>query len=196
MVDVVGVITVSSLCISNIFYYQHYKVEAKETIRIVQQWVRSWYFDTETANEYDLSRKRFFYWLENRRGNELPSYSVDKIKVWISNHLDPYAIMSLNHIRLHVRGLSQRTTSPGEALHCSMKSGFDKIFAAMTPAVSANTMMNKAQRKAKTIAKKMQARHRRRISGQNSIHVIILLISVQVKHTTNGNWQNNTKLFV
>ena len=58
----------------------------------------------------------------------------------------------MNHAHLHVRGMSQQTTSPGEAMHYSMKSGFDKVYSSMSLEVSASTMMNKAERKGKKIA--------------------------------------------
>ena len=60
----------------------------------------------------------------------------------------------VNYYRLLIAGLNGRTTSIGEQMHHSMKSGFDKVLARMSPEKSADNMMNKAQRKGKNQARK------------------------------------------
>jgi len=117
----------------------------------VKAWIKTWFFDVETQDEYDLSRREFFVWLTEQTDKSLPEFTVIALRQWIINHLSPYESMWLNYTRLFTGGLDQRTTSIGEALHWSMKSGFDKVFAAMAPEVAANTMMNKSERKGKKI---------------------------------------------
>ena len=82
----------------------------------------------------------------------LPVYTVNAIRSWIYVNLEPYESMWANHTRLYVRGMDQRTTSPAESLHASMKTGHNRVFAGMRLDVSANTMMNKAQKKGKQIS--------------------------------------------
>ena len=55
--------------------------------------------------------------------------------------------MWVNCYRLNTRGQSMRTSSIGEAMHWSMKGGFDQVYATMTLEKSATTMMNKANRR-------------------------------------------------
>ena len=95
----------------------------------------------------------FFSWLQELKENKtFPEYSVQKIRLWVHENLDPYDHMWLNYQRTHVGGMSQRTTSIGEALHASMKSGYDKVFASMGVDRSATLMMDKAERKGKRVA--------------------------------------------
>ncbi|KAG7344907.1 SWIM zinc finger domain protein [Nitzschia inconspicua] len=54
--------------------------------------------------------------------------------------------MWLNHLRLHVCTVNLRTTSVNEAMHSSLKSGFDGVRAEMGTDVAANRMMDKTQR--------------------------------------------------
>lgn len=122
----------------------------------LKMWVKSWFFDVESELEYNESRRMFFQWLSNVDTRILPLHSVAAIRTWIRANLDPYDTMWLNYLRLNVCGMNARTTSVGEAMHRSMKIGYDGIKASMSIDVSANTMMNKAKKRVRSCSALMQ----------------------------------------
>jgi len=120
--------------------------ETQRAIDVVRWFVRSWFFDLETAEEYKHSRSYLNTWLDRARGKVLDDTTVNSIKTWLEARLQPLQKMWLNHERLYVCTMNLRTTSICEAMHSSMKSGFDGVRAAMDTCLSADTMMDKAQR--------------------------------------------------
>ncbi|KAG7345407.1 hypothetical protein IV203_032938 [Nitzschia inconspicua] len=54
--------------------------------------------------------------------------------------------MWLNNLRLQICTVNLRTTSVSEAMHSSLKSGFDGVRAGIRTDVAVNTMMDKTQR--------------------------------------------------
>jgi hypothetical protein len=123
--------------------------EAKEIAEIARKWIKTWCFNVETEREYQLSKKLFLEWLGEQEEVTMSTACVVAIKVWIVKCLEPYENMWLNHRRLNVYGQGQRTTSIGEAMHSSMKSGASGVKASMNVNVAANCMMDNAQRKGK-----------------------------------------------
>jgi hypothetical protein len=122
---------------------------AKETAEIARLWVKSWAFDVETEGEYELSKKLFYKWLGEQEEVTMSTACVLAIKLWILKCLEPHENMWLNYKRLNVYGQGQRTTSIGEAMHWSMKSGASGVKASMNVNVAANCMMDNAERKGK-----------------------------------------------
>jgi hypothetical protein len=120
---------------------------ATSALEIVRMWVKTWFFDVEREEEYQHSKSTFLVWLdESKKNGVLPAYTVDSIKVWITNSLQTTESMWLNHRRLYVCTMNVRSTSIAEAMHWSMKSSHDGIRSGMSPHVSANTMMDKVSR--------------------------------------------------
>jgi hypothetical protein len=87
-----------------------------------------------------------------KRNGVLPPHTIKSIKVWIIKHLQKSESLWVNYIRLFVPTMNMRTTSIAEALHWSMKSGYDGVCSGNKTEVSASKMMDKAARKAKEIA--------------------------------------------
>ena len=124
-------------------------------IKTVRLWVKSWFFDVESKKEYLCSKNLFNKWLDEQATQTNISISlVEVIKVWVTDKLEHYENFWVNYIRLMVPGMEQRTTSIGEAMHHSMKSGFDCVQSSMSLDKSAISQINKAQRKAKISQKK------------------------------------------
>ena len=124
-------------------------------IKTVRLWVKSWFFDVESKKEYLCSKSLFNKWLDEQVIQEnISILLVEVIKVWVTNKLEHYENFWVNYIRLTVPGMEQRTTSIGEAMHHSMKSGFDGVRSSMSLDKSAISQINKAQRKAKISQKK------------------------------------------
>lgn len=61
--------------------------------------------------------------------------------------------MWVNFYRLHNPGQSQRTTSPGEALHSSMKNGHDRVYAGCSAQKSTESMVSKTEQRTDAISK-------------------------------------------
>ena len=123
-----------------------------KVIETVKYWVYSWYFYIESEAEFNLSKALFFEWLEeNKKKKILPVLTVMTIKTWVDNHLMPFESFWLNHTRLFVGGMDQRTSSTAEAMHWSMKSGFDAVRAGMNADVAAETMCDKSLRLTKNL---------------------------------------------
>jgi hypothetical protein len=121
-------------------------------IETVKYWVYSWFFYVESQIEFDVSKALFFDWLENNKKVKiLPVHTVMTIKTWVDNHLMPFESFWLNHTRLFVGGMDQRTSSTAEAMHWSMKLGFDAVRAGMNADVAAETMCDKSIRKTKDL---------------------------------------------
>ena len=123
--------------------------EAKATAEHARLWIKSWCFDVETEGEYKLSKELFYKWLGEQQEETMSTACVEAIRLWILKCLEPYQNMWLNYKRLNVYGQGQRTTSIGEAMHSSMKSGASGVKASMNVNVAANCMMDNAERKGK-----------------------------------------------
>ena len=100
---------------------------------------------------------------------------ADRIRVWVKENLAPYDPMWVNCYRLHTHGQSQRTTSICEALHASIKSGFDKVYSSLSPKNAAIAIMHKSLRKghvnAKINAKQFLSTPLRTISDTAACHL-------------------------
>lgn len=131
------------------------KKRADPVISIIKMWIKSWFFDVETCHEYTVSVRLFFQFLDKMENEHtLHANLVEEICLFVKSKLNPYEPMWVNYHRLFIGGMNGRTTSIGEQMHWSMKSGFDKIVARMSPEKSADTMMNKAQRRGQKQARK------------------------------------------
>ena len=124
-------------------------------IKTVRLWVKSWFFDVESRREYLYSKNLFNKWLDDQALiNNITNSLVEIIKVWVKDKLEHYENFWVNYIRLSVPGMGQRTTSIGEAMHHSMKSGFDGVRSSMSLDRSVNLQVDKAERKAKITQKR------------------------------------------
>ena len=65
---------------------------------------------------------------------------------WVEK-LQNYAPFLFHHLRLFVCGMNQHTTNPNEQLHWLIKSGYDKVLAAMSVCKSARNMVSKSERR-------------------------------------------------
>ena len=119
---------------------------AKTSAEVARCWIKTWFFDVESSDEHCHSKAEFHTWLESQKG-VLTEQGVLAIKVYIIKRLEPHEVMWLNWRQKFVLGFEQRTTSIGEALHFSMKSGADGVRPNMNADVAANTMVDKAQRR-------------------------------------------------
>ena len=129
--------------------------QAKIVIDIVKSWVKTWFFDIESEEEYKVSKSRFYKWLQEQFEKEyIPLNMYQAIKTWIVTCLDQNDSHWLNYLRLNVCGMNQRTSSVCESLHASMKSSYDKVEASMSTTTSANVQMTKAQRRGNQQCKK------------------------------------------
>ena len=63
--------------------------------------------------------------------------------------MEHYEKFWVNYVRLFLPGMGQKTTSIGEAMHHSMKSGFDGVSSSMSLDKSINLQVDKVQRKGK-----------------------------------------------
>jgi len=118
----------------------------------VKKWVKTWFFEVETPEEYEISQNRFYIWLDLQvNEKQISTHLLEGIKVWIKNQLSKHERQWLNYVRLHVPGMDQRTSSVGEALHWSMKSGFDGVQSSMAPETAAVKMVTKANRRGKKV---------------------------------------------
>jgi hypothetical protein len=118
----------------------------------VRKWVKTWFFDIESQEEYEVSQNGFYIWLDLQvNDKQVLTHLVEGIKVWIKNQLSKHDRQWLNYVRLSVPGMDQRTSSVGEALHWSMKSGFDGVQSSMAPETAAVKMVTKANQKGKSV---------------------------------------------
>ena len=125
-----------------------------EAQSILYQFVKQWGYDVETIDEYKESKRRFYSWLQSQKASkDLPAWLIDMIRVWVEKHLVPYDSMWVSCFRLYTPGQSQRTTSPGEALHHFMKSGHNAICVAFSTQKTAKTIVNKSERKTHSVSK-------------------------------------------
>jgi hypothetical protein len=129
---------------------------AKKCAETARLWIKSWFFDVESEDEYKFSRSRFNDWL-SKQVEVLGQPCIDAIKVYIVKKLEPYEALWLNYTHLHVLGCNQHTMSIGEAMHWSMKSGTCGVRASMNADVAAGAMMDKAERKGQAKATKNAA---------------------------------------
>ena len=142
---------------------------ADPVISIIKMWIKTWFFDVETKEEYVLSVHLFFTFLDKmEKDKRLDLFVVEEIRTFVKSKLQPHEEMWVNYHRLLVPGLNGRTTSIGEQMHHSMKSGFDKVLARMSPEKSADNMMNKAQRKGKNQARKNAQKDAKTSTNNNS----------------------------
>jgi hypothetical protein len=122
--------------------------KAKLVVDTVKAWVKTWFFDVESKEEYDFSKKRFYKWLDKQLlDKNTPDNLFKAIKLWIGTNLDHYDSHWLNYLQLNVCGMNQCTSSISEALHSSMKSSFDEVQSNMSTCTSAMTQMTKAERR-------------------------------------------------
>ncbi|KAG7357777.1 MULE transposase domain containing protein [Nitzschia inconspicua] len=76
--------------------------DQQAAIETVRFFVRSWFFDLETREEYEYSRAALRKYLGEGGGKVLPQHTVDSIKAWLTTSLEKSETMSLNYLRLHV----------------------------------------------------------------------------------------------
>ena len=88
----------------------------------------------------------------------LSQVSVQAVMIWITTCLELLNCLWVNYHGLFVSGKDVRTTSFGEALHWSMKSGVYDVRSNMSIAKAADMTMIKSEHKNKNTAKKMQIR--------------------------------------
>ena len=114
------------------------KTQIDSSVNTFKLWINTWWFYIENHSEYVVSKDRLFLWLEQKVNEGIfPSLTVSAMQVWIQNCLEDKENLWLNCVRLYVSGMDQRTTSPAEGLHWSIKSGFDKVLASMNIETSA-----------------------------------------------------------
>ncbi|KAG7368905.1 MULE transposase domain containing protein [Nitzschia inconspicua] len=123
--------------------------EMHRAIDVVRWFVKSWFFDLESCEEYNHSRSYLIAWLEQGSGSVLTPHIVNSIKTWVTTHLRPLEKMWLNFERLYLCTMDLRTTSISESMHASMKSGFDGVRAGMDTTSSANAVVGKSTRRQK-----------------------------------------------
>ena len=124
--------------------------QAKIVIDIIKSWVKLFFFDVESVEEYKISKFCFYKWLEEQFDNKfIPLNMHQAIKTWIITCLDHYDSHWLNYHQLNVCGMNQRTSSVCESLHASMQSSYDKVEASMPTSTSANVQMTKDQKRGK-----------------------------------------------
>jgi hypothetical protein len=122
-------------------------------IDMIRDWIKTWFFELESEDEYRHSVGELLQFLDMTQENGvLPPHTIESIKVWIIKHLQKSESLWVNYLRLFVPTMNMRTTSIAEALHWSMKSGYDGVCSGNKTEVSASKMMDKAARKAKEIA--------------------------------------------
>jgi hypothetical protein len=91
-------------------------------INTVQDWIKSWFFDVETKEEYVHSTGELLDFQDMSCENQvLPFYSAESIKTWLVGTLQKCESLWNNHERLYVESMNMRTTSVAESLHWSMK---------------------------------------------------------------------------
>ncbi|KAG7357913.1 hypothetical protein IV203_014529 [Nitzschia inconspicua] len=110
-------------------------------IDAVRWFVKSWFFDLESCEEYNHSRSYLIAWLERGNGSVLKPHIVNSIKTWVTTHLRPLEKMWLNFERLYL--------CTSESMHASMKSGFDGVRAGMDTTSSTNAVVGKSARRQK-----------------------------------------------
>ena len=121
-------------------------VIVKNHVQTIRHWVKSWFFTTETESEYIYSKQLFYMFLSSLKLVIAVNF-VNIVTAWVKTKLDPYRSMWLNHLRLHVQGFDNRTTSTGESMHHSIKNGYDGVKGNEAPHTSATKMMDKSKRK-------------------------------------------------
>jgi len=129
----------------------------KKVAECVFNWIRGWFFYVESVAEYDLSKSMFYAWLDKQE-HILTNATLDTIHRHTIKNLFPYEALWVNYIRLKVLGFGERTTSIGEAMHWSMKSGPNGVRPCMNVDVAGDNMMSKAERLGKNKAVKNAAR--------------------------------------
>jgi hypothetical protein len=112
-----------------------------------RNWIKTWFFDVETEDEYLKSKTMFHQWLAKLRGNPLPNDLVTDIVTWLNKKLFPKENMWVNYMRTEVMGMQGRTTSIAEALHASLKSGFGGVMSSMATDKSCDTILKKSKRR-------------------------------------------------
>jgi hypothetical protein len=117
---------------------------AKSYAKTVFYWIKAWFFVVETEAEYKHSKESMFKWID-KNDIILQEPFIKAVKDYIREKLEPYDVLWLNYVRLDVLGMDVKTTSIGEAMHHSMKSGASGVRPSMNVAVSANVMMDRAQ---------------------------------------------------
>ena len=127
----------------------HEEKLALETCSIIQQWVKSWFFYIESEAEFVNSKQLLFNFLEKEKNRSLSENLVQVIVRWFKSSLEPLESLWTNYQRLHIAGLGAKCTSIAEALHWSIKSGFDGVRAGFSIENAASNQMSKAERKAK-----------------------------------------------
>ena len=130
---------------------------AKKRAEKARYWIKSWFFVVEDENEFQLSYRRFYEFLDENK-KILSTAGVEAIKQYIVTKLLDLKPSWVNYMRLHTLGMDTRTTSIGEAMHYSMKSGETGVKPHMSLDKSANTMMDKAEKKGCRKQPKMQGR--------------------------------------
>jgi hypothetical protein len=123
---------------------------AKAKAEQVRLWIRDWFFTLESEKEYLHSQAELRTYLQawhDEQPDEDTNNCIIAINRYIEKNLKPYEIMWLNWRRLDVYGFGERTTSIGEAMHWSMKSGYNGVRPSMNADTAAICMMDKAQEK-------------------------------------------------
>ncbi|KAG7369893.1 MULE transposase domain containing protein [Nitzschia inconspicua] len=68
-----------------------------DAIEVVRWFVKSWFFEVESFEEYNHSRLYLDSWLERGGGSVLEPHIVNSLKTWVTTHLRPLEKMWLNY---------------------------------------------------------------------------------------------------
>ena len=79
------------------------KQELTDIVTIIQSWLKSCFFSTESESEYFYSKRYFHQWI-NQISQIIGDNLHSSINHWIKTSLDPYDTMWLNYLKKYMTG--------------------------------------------------------------------------------------------
>ena len=79
------------------------KKELSNIVTIIQSWLKSCFFSTESESEYFYSKRYFHQWI-NQISQIIGDNLHSSINHWIKTSLDPYDTMWLNYLKKYMTG--------------------------------------------------------------------------------------------
>jgi len=112
----------------------------------VYYWIKSWFFYIESVQEFEVSRDEMYEYMQDNE-TILTANLVNEVKKLITYKLIPHKTKWINYHHMSVRGFNFKTTSPAEAMHSAMKTGFAAVKGTMSMAQSGKAMIAKTSKR-------------------------------------------------
>lgn len=126
------------------------KIRNKTTIEyleVAKKWIKSWFWSIATKQQYEISKAKFFTWLNTSQVNSVFGNCLcNSLTFLVKNILEPVAPKWVRYVRFSIPGsMEERTTSIVEQINGSLKRSSGKVHCNMSIDEALRVAHNKSE---------------------------------------------------